>query len=510
MIQKISLSTLPLLAVALLVSWQIYDTSHNENNDAVRAVEMSKQIATAELEMVKMSEALRGYLLNPDNKQEFENKNAADEAFIAASEKLAALIANDAEALELSKKMSEFDASTLNTIENEVGKLIEARSPDAIRVFNSKYAPARTTQNGNFAKLKELIDLRSSDILKGIEAKRKSDGLRSIFALLAAVLLGLGGILLIAISNLRRALRVFKHVDEISSSVNQSAGGVTSASHDLSASSNEQASAITETATAIEQISAMIKKSSDQALQSAKISEESQSISRRGVESIEELKGAMVEISSSQEGIITQVQNGNREIANVTRLIQEIADKTKVINDIVFQTKLLSFNASVEAARAGESGKGFAVVAEEVGKLASMSGTAAQEIFDKLQGSTDQVEAIVKKNNDRIEKMIKEGRIKIELGSRASARCSEIFADIQTKAHEVHTRLEDVTRAANEQARGIHEINQAVHQLNQATNQNTGLAHSAQNEAIELKRHAESLNGSMANLRAIFLGKIAS
>jgi len=516
MIQKIAVSTLPMLLVTAGVCIHVYKDSHHENNDAARAVEMSKLIATAELEMVKMSEALRGSLLNPDNKEEAERKKAADDHFddhfdyhfVEASEKLAALISDDPEALALSKAMAEFDEKTLNTIENEVGKLIDKRSPDAIRVFNTKYAPARITQNGNFAQLKTLIDSRSRAILDRIESERKADGIQVIAILLATVILGLGGILFLTIRNLKSAIEIFKEVDQISVSVsvNQSAGGITGTSHNLSSSSNEQAAAITETATAIEQISAMIKKSSDGTLHSARLSEESQSISKRGAESIEELKGAMLEISNSQEGIITQVQNGKREIANVTRLIQEIADKTKVINDIVFQTKLLSFNASVEAARAGESGKGFAVVAEEVGKLASMSGTAAQEIFDKLQGSTDQVEAIVKQNNDRIERLIREGRIKIEDGSRASARCAEIFDDIQNKASEVHSRLEEVARTAKEQSKGIEEINQAVNQLNQATNQNTGLANSAQNEAIELKRQADSLNESMGSLRTIFLG----
>jgi methyl-accepting chemotaxis protein len=146
------------------------------------------------------------------------------------------------------------------------------------------------------------------------------------------------------------------------------------------------------------------------------------------------------------------------------------------------------------------------VVAEEVGKLAAMSGSAAQEIFDKLQGSTEQVESIVTKNNERIEKMIQNGRIKIEQGSRASARCADIFVDINTKNQEVHSRLEDVARASNEQAKGIHEINQAVNQLNQATNQNTGLANSAQSEAVELKKNADSLSGSMSELRTLFLG----
>lgn len=506
MIQKITASTLPLLLVTCGVCIHIYNDSHHENDDAIRAVEMSKLITTAELEMVKMSEALRGYLLNPESKEELEKKKQADDRFVEASGKLATLIANDPEALALSKTMSDFDATTLNTIENEVGALIEAKSADAIRVFNTKYAPARIIQNGNFDKLKILIDSRSVGILDQIEEERKSSGIRIIVVLVATLLLGLGGILFISIRNLKSALDIFKNVDEISNSVNQSAGGITGTSQDLSSSSNEQAAAITETATAIEQISSMIKKSSEGTMHSARISEESQSISKRGADSIDELKNAMLAISNSQEGIITQVQTGNREIANVSRLIQEIADKTRVINDIVFQTKLLSFNASVEAARAGESGKGFAVVAEEVGKLASMSGNAAQEIFDKLQGSTEQVEAIVKQNNERIEKLIRDGRLKIEEGSRASTRCAEIFEDIQRKTSEVHSRLEDVSRASSEQAKGIQEINQAVNQLNQATNQNTGLAHSAQQEAAALKQQADSLSESMSSLRTIFLG----
>ena len=74
--------------------------------------------------------------------------------------------------------------------------------------------------------------------------------------------------------------------------------------------------------------------------------------------------------------------------------IKSIEEKTKVINDIVFQTKLLSFNASVEAARAGEQGKGFAVVAEEVGNLATMSGTSAEEISKLLESSISHIESI--------------------------------------------------------------------------------------------------------------------
>lgn len=85
-------------------------------------------------------------------------------------------------------------------------------------------------------------------------------------------------------------------------------------------------------------------------------------------------------------------QAANTKLGRLVGLIASIKNKTKVIDDLVFESRLLSFNASIEAARAGVHGKGFSVVAEEVGKLASMSGKAADEIRTLLDSSTQECE----------------------------------------------------------------------------------------------------------------------
>jgi methyl-accepting chemotaxis protein len=506
MTQKIFISTTPLIAVVFFVCVYVYRSSHEVDTEASKAIQMRELIDESELRMVLMSEALRGYLLKPDNKEELERKKAADDEFTAAAAKLSKLISDDPEALAASKTMADYDASTLNNIEDEVGKLIDQKSPKAIDVYNSKYSPAREIQNGNFSKLKKIIEVKSKSILAKIEEKKGVRGLEIIALLCLALVIGLGGILYIAIRNINSALEIFKKLDLISNSVNDGANGITQTSVNLSSSSNQQATAITETATAIEQISIMIKKGSDHAIRTQRISEESREVSLRGRSSIDELKGAMGDISRSQESIISQVQSGNQEISKVSQLIQDIANKTQIINDIVFQTKLLSFNASVEAARAGESGKGFAVVAEEVGKLAAMSGVAAQEISDKLQESTEQVSTIVRNNNSRVEALIREGRSRLEQGDQVSTRCSEIFTEISKKAEESHSRLSELAMAATEQSKGITEINHAVNQLNQATNENARLANVSETEAVELKNISDSLRASMSDLRGIFLG----
>ena len=63
-----------------------------------------------------------------------------------------------------------------------------------------------------------------------------------------------------------------------------------------------------------------------------------------------------------------------------SKAVEEINELTEDIIKITGQTNLLALNASIEAARAGEAGRGFAVVADEIGKLATNSAHAAEEI----------------------------------------------------------------------------------------------------------------------------------
>ncbi len=65
-----------------------------------------------------------------------------------------------------------------------------------------------------------------------------------------------------------------------------------------------------------------------------------------------------------------------------SKAVEKIGELTANIINITDQTNLLALNASIEAARAGEAGRGFAVVADEIGKLATDSASAAEQIKD--------------------------------------------------------------------------------------------------------------------------------
>ncbi|MDO9182627.1 MAG: methyl-accepting chemotaxis protein [Bacteriovorax sp.] len=284
--------------------------------------------------------------------------------------------------------------------------------------------------------------------------------------------------------------------DEVASASNQ----IASSSEELSQATTEQAASLQETSSSIEEINSMISANTENARQSSLISEQSLITAERGKKVVDHMINAIGEIDTSNAGIMNQIDETNKEIENIVKIINEIGSKTKVINDIVFQTKLLSFNASVEAARAGDQGKGFAVVAEEVGNLASMSGAAALEITNMLASSTKSVEDIVKNSKEKMGKLVFTGKEKIDAGTRVANECELVLSEIVNSVATVSKMISEISTASQEQAQGVQEITKAIAQLDQVTQENTANSADSANSAANLSQQAIVLNNLVSNL----------
>ena len=291
-----------------------------------------------------------------------------------------------------------------------------------------------------------------------------------------------------------------------SKDVASASGEISDASSKLSEAATEQASAIQETAASIDEVSAMVKKSAENASDSQKVSQTSRQATESGQKSVEEMIRAMREISDSNSAIVQQVEEGNRQISEIVKVISEIGNKTKVINDIVFQTKLLSFNASVEAARAGEHGKGFAVVAEEVGNLAAMSGNAAKEISTMLDSSIQKVENIVTDSKSKLENLVSSSKRCFESGTELAQQCGEALSRISSTVQEVDGMVGEISSASHEQAQGVSEINKAINSLDQATQQNSAIAQRAATSAEQLNAQSIQLHHMVEDLFTLVNG----
>nr|BDT28358.1 methyl-accepting chemotaxis protein [Bacteriovorax sp. HI3] len=299
------------------------------------------------------------------------------------------------------------------------------------------------------------------------------------------------------LDNLKKVAEVLSGV---SSNVASTSQQMKSNSTDLSQSNVEQTASLQQTAASLEEVGAMIKKTSDYAGSTSKASSVSREKAQKGSDIVEKMIHSMEEINHSNENIRSEIDHSNQEFSEIVKLIHDIGNKTKVINDIVFQTKLLSFNASVEAARAGENGKGFAVVAEEVGNLARVSGEAATEISGMLDNSIQTVERIVHDTKIKVDKLLTEGKTKVEYGSSVARDCGEILEEIVSNVKVTSDMALEISNASVEQSQGISEITKAMGQLDVVTQDNShtsqelsNVADNLNNDAIELEKVVSDL-----------------
>lgn len=193
------------------------------------------------------------------------------------------------------------------------------------------------------------------------------------------------------------------------------------------------------------------------------------------------LDGAEHTMKSSEEGInsMKELEEQNRHVeTNVSRsyekikLLQahssKIADIVGTINSISSETELLSLNASIEAARAGEHGKGFAVVAESIGKLASDSSKATEDIANIITAFCNDVDSIV----TQIEDVQKITAAQIQ----AVQKTGEIFLEFQTMTEQTSTSASDMDGLIDEMSEIAQFIVDAAQRINDISTKAEGLS----------------------------------
>ena len=259
---------------------------------------------------------------------------------------------------------------------------------------------------------------------------------------------------------IERLRAIIMQIREATDSINSASREIATGNNDLSQRTEEQASSLEETASSIEELAATVRQNAENAQQANQLAAEASESAAKGSALVKEVVTTMSGITES-----------NREIADITTLIDGIA----------FQTNLLALNAAVEAARAGEQGRGFAVVASEVRNLAQRAAQAAKDIKAVIAASVGKVEGGSK------------------LVQSAGAAMQEIVAQVSR----VSAIIGEIAAASKEQSDGVQQVNQAVTQIDQITQQNAALAEEATAAARSLEEQSDAL------VHAVSLFKIA-
>ncbi len=258
-------------------------------------------------------------------------------------------------------------------------------------------------------------------------------------------------------STIERLRGIIGQIREASESINTAAREIAMGNNDLSKRTEEQASSLEETASSLEEFASTVKQSAGNAQEANRLVSQASESAQRGGEVV---------------GKVVSTMNG------ITESNREIADITTLIDGIAFQTNLLALNAAVEAARAGEQGRGFAVVASEVRTLAQRAADAARSIKTVIQNSAG----------------------KIEEGAKLVANAGAAMDDIVAQVRRVSVIIGEIAAASKEQSSGIEQVNQAVTNIDQITQQNAALVE----EATAAARSLEDQSGNLVRAVAVF------
>ncbi|KQW42450.1 MULTISPECIES: methyl-accepting chemotaxis protein [unclassified Roseateles] len=227
---------------------------------------------------------------------------------------------------------------------------------------------------------------------------------------------------------------------------------------DLAQRTESQAASLEEAAASMEEITATVRQSTDTTHKASGVAGELSEVSRRSAEVVHSVTGTM---------------------GGITRSSQQIAEIIQVIDSIAFQTNILALNAAVESARAGEHGRGFAVVAGEVRALAQRSSTAAREIKQLIQASTEQVQA-------------------------AERQTGSASASIDTTLKSVESftvMIGDIDRGAQEQLLGISQMHEVIQQMDGFTQQNAGLVEQLAGSAQQMVAQCDEVSAALRVFR---------
>jgi methyl-accepting chemotaxis protein WspA len=509
-----------LLLIGAALAWWVEKSRLQADR---RSDDLIASTAVVRLELVQLSDSLRGLLLDP--------KSDADRKSNAMAEKDLGAVLTEMERkygahAELTNSLYNLLDYVTKTLDPYQAKLLELQDndPAAALVQYAKTFPAMREKRD---------DLLSKFVQQGQRAAREeldSTNLESrlglgiiIIILLASIWVGAYlstsitkplTLLVEALERMRRgdftqrlalerrdefgvlADGLNRLADDLSVLVGQvqrSGIQVNTTATEIAATAKQQQSTATEIAATTAEIGATSKQISATSRELVKtmnevndVAEDTTHLAGSGQAAISSMEATMRQIMEASGSITAKLAVLNEKTSNITSVVTTI---TKVAD----QTNLLSLNAAIEAEKAGEYGLGFAVVAMEIRRLADQTAVATYDIEKMVKEMRSAVSAGVM-GMDKFSEEVRRGVDEIR---QVSTQLAQVIHQVQT----LTPRFQTVNEGMQSQATGALQISETLTQLSEAAHQ-TAESLRQSNQAIEqLNEAARGLQSSVTRFK---------
>lgn len=509
-----------LMVGAGLALWMEHVSSKAEFN----AVFLDGRNDRIHFDIIQLSDALRGVLLNPGEAElEAKRRDHVDSDLTVHVSDVSARFPNNKELLRALNNLRDFATHTLIPFYSDLQKKAVTNPAEAETQYNKEYQENRRKRDELFVEFTNQIEKVKN--AEAIHARTVATiGAGCIAAILVASII-VGRFQSTAVTEpLNRLVSTLERMrggdfterlklarndefamvsdgvnrlaDDLSDLVGQvqrSGIQVNTTATQIAATAREQQSTATEIAATTAEIGATSKEISATSKELVKtmnevnhVSEETANLAGSGQTSIGRMESTMRHIMDASGSITSKLAVLSEKTTNINSVVTTI---TKVAD----QTNLLSLNAAIEAEKAGEYGLGFAVVAMEIRRLADQTAVATYDIEKMVKEMQSAVSAGVM----GMDKFSEEVRRGVEEIRQVSTQLAQIIHQVQT----LTPRFQTVNEGMHAQATGAQQISETLTQLSEAAHQ-TAESLRQSNVAIEqLNGAARGLQTSVARFK---------